>query len=292
MTAPILDRVKELNRLSADLLCSHSESLARKNIRTRYQLAQAIALDLDKLTHALVEVKENSAERVLRRLVGKSAIREDIGERLSDQRIYHVGFEIHEPLDLVLYGIEHWIRQSNRVTGAGMRVGNVLRFPASPAFQKRVGACAEIMRIWLEVRERVLMLELFDIHRPVDSFLGSAPKLTHRNFDSLLQDGDADAHDTRLASLFAGDSIWHYAFYVRKPVDVIELHAELQILVAADSRYVMPYSAPIHNLHDNSFHTKIIKDGEDPAQRLEFEFVTDCGAPAVESADNREKPGA
>src|SRR5271166_5204908 len=95
MTAPVFDRVKELNRLSADLLCSHGESLARKSIRTRYELVQAIELDLDKLMHALVEVKENSAERLLRRLAGDSAIRgEDIGGRLSDERLYHVGFEI------------------------------------------------------------------------------------------------------------------------------------------------------------------------------------------------------
>jgi hypothetical protein len=282
MTAQSFDRVKELNRLSADLLCSHGESLASKNIRTRYQLVQAIELDLDKLTHALVEVKENHAERLLPRLAGESAMRaEDIAGRLSDQRLYHVGFEIHEPLDLVLYGIDHWVRQSNQASGATMRVRNFLRFPASPALQKRVGAYTEIMRIWLEVRDRVLMLELFDIHRPVDVHLGSAPKPTHRNFDGLFQDGDANDHEARLASLFAADSIWHYAFSVRRPQDVIELHSELQNLVAEDSRYTLPYSAPVHNPHDNSFHTKIIKDGDDPAQRLEFEFVTNFGAPAA-----------
>jgi len=280
MSSAIFDRVKELNRLSENLLRSHSEDLARKNIRNRYQLVKAIKLDLDKLTHALVEVKENCATSLLKKLEGPSPIGgQGICQRLADQHVYHVGFEIHEPLDLVLYGIDHWIRQSNQAFGANMRVRNFVRFPASPAFQKRVGAFTEIMRIWLEVGDRILMLELFDIHRPADSFLESAPKLTHRNFHGLFRHEDADAHDARLASLFAGDAIWHYAFCVRKPSDVIALHTELQTLAAGDPRYVMPYAAPIHNLYDNSFHTKIIKNRDDPALRLEFEFVTDFGVP-------------
>jgi hypothetical protein len=285
MSSAIFDRVKELNRLSENLLRSHSESLARKNIHARYQLVKAIELDLDKLTHAMVEVKENRAPSLLRKFAGQSALGiEEICQKLANAHVYHFGFEIHEPLDLVLYGIDHWIRQSNEAPGTNMRVSSFLRFPASPAFQKRVGAFTEIMRIWLEVGDRILMLELFDIHRPADSFLESAPKLTHRNFQGLFRHEDADAHGSRLTSLFAGDAIWHYAFYVRRPSDVISLHTELQSLASGDSRYVMPYAAPIHNLYDNSFHTKIIKDGEDPAMRLEFEFVTDFGTPAADPA--------
>src|SRR5207249_2675393 len=156
--------------------------------------------------------------------------------RLADQHIYHVGFEIHEPLDLVLYGINHWIEHSKRAVGANMKVRNFLRFPASPAFQQRVGAYAEIMRIWLQLDERVLMLELFDISRAADSVLASAPKLTHRSFKGLFRDdGPGSGHQQRLDRLFASDEIWHYAFHVKRPADVMELHTEWQTLVAGNS---------------------------------------------------------
>jgi hypothetical protein len=276
MTATAFDQVKELNKLSEDLLRSHSEPLERKNIRRRQQLVRAIKLDLDKLTHALLEVKENRAESLLRKLLGESAVnQDDVVARLAGQHIYHVGFEIHEPLSLVLYGINHWIQRSNQALGTGMFIRNYLRFPASPAFQKRVGAYAEIMRIWLQVNERVLMLELFDIHRPADSVLESAPKLTHRNFHGLFECHDVDDHDNRMTHLFKGDQIWHYALYVQRPSDVSDLHNELQSLTARSSKYFMPYAAPVYNQHDNSFHTKIVMDGGSPGDRLELEFVTD-----------------
>ena len=164
-----------------------------------------------------------------------------------------------------------------------MRVRDVLRFPASPSFQKRVGAYAEIMRIWLQVNERVLMLELFDIHRPADAVLaGGAPKLTHRNFQGLFRSDDAaPGHRQRLTRLVAEDEIWHYAFYVKRPVDVMELHAEWKALAAHNSNYVLPYAAPVHNQHDGSFHTKIIHRARPGVHRRELEFVTQCAPTQV-----------
>jgi hypothetical protein len=55
-----------------------------------------------------------------------------------------------------------------------------------------------------------------------------------------------------VAGLFAGDAIWHYTFSVRRPSDVVAMHEELQALS--------------------------LRNGEDPAARLEFEFVVDLGA--------------
>ena len=230
MTASALCYVQDLNRLSDDLLSSHRDLLGRKNIRSKGQLLQLIKIDLDKLTHALVEVKENRAPAVLQRFFEKSSVNwTDIRGHLADQRIYHVGFEIHEPIDLVLYGINHWIEQSKRTLGVNMRVRDHLRFPASAAFQQRVGAYTEILRIWLEADESILMLELFDIHRPADSAIQSAPRPTHRNFHGLFRDSEAAAgHDGRLNRLFATDPIWHYALYVKGPADVVELHSQLQ----------------------------------------------------------------
>jgi hypothetical protein len=280
MSSPAFDYIRNVNALSEELLLSHGDLLRRKNICRKLDLIRVIKLDLDKLAHALMEVKDGGAPSVLRNFFAGSDLNvSEICARMADRRIYHLGFEIHEPLDLVLYGINHWIEHSRRAMGATMRVKDFLRFPASQAFQKRVGAYTEIMRIWIETGERVLMLELFDIHRPADSVLASAPPATHRNFTGLFRSGDVDNgeendHDRRLAQLFAPDEIWHYALHVRQPADVIDIHAWLQQLTVNCSDYLLPYEAPVHNPHDDSFHTKIVRQFRDARGRREIEFVT------------------
>ncbi len=272
----VLDYVREINELSASLLHSHREILARKDISRKLHLIQAIKLDLDKIAHALVEVKENSARAVLHDFFGGSRLNPtEICQRLANQHIYHLGFEIFEPMELVLYGIRHWIEKSRQALGVNMQIKECLRFPASPMFQERVGAYTEIMRIWLHVNDRLLMLELFDIHRPANTVIEAAPRLTHRNFHGLFrQDGTALDHEQRLASLFSDDEIWHHAFYVSTPRDVTNLHAELQALTAKNPKYSMPYNAPVHNRHDGSFHTKIVMRPPGESRR-ELEFVTE-----------------
>ena len=267
------DYIRELNRLTDDLLHSHGELRAKKNIARKRELIRVIKLDLDKLTHALVEVKDNSALEVLSRFcAGSSVDPASVLARLAGPGLYHVGFEIHEPLDLVLRGIQHWIDHSVRNLGKSMRIHDYHRFPASQAFQQRVGAETEIMRIWLEVGGRVLMLELFDIHRPVGPVLAAAPASTHRNFHGLFQSGGPRSpHAGRLRRLFADDAIWHYALFVDGPANVEALHAQWQEVAAGDVSFRMPYAAPVHNAHDRSFHTKVVRLGQ---ERLELEFVT------------------
>lgn len=271
------DYIRETNRLSDELLRSHTELLARKNIHRKLELFRVIRLDLDKLTHALTELRVNCAQDVLQKFFGDAADCDAIGRRLTGSQIGHVGFEIHEPLSLVLHGLRHWIEQSKRLLGADMQIRDYLRFPASSAFQKRVAAPAEIMRLWLDVEGQVLMLELFDIYRPIDPVLANSPKPTHRNFHGLFRpEGSAAAHRQRLSRLFADDEIWHYAFHVAQPEDVRELHAELRRLAEVHSGYFLPYAEPVHNEHDRSFHTKIVRHGSvrQGSARLELEFVT------------------
>ena len=266
------DYIRETIRLSDELLRSHTELLARKNIHSRLELFRIIRLDLDKLTHALTELKLNCALEVLQDFFGDSADCHAIGRRLTGSQIGHVGFEIHEPLSLVLHGLQHWIEQSKRLVGANMQIRDYMRFPASLAFQKRVAAPAEIMRLWLDVEGQVLMLELFDIHRPANPVTAESPKPTHRNFHSLFRpEGTAASPPRGLSRLFAGDEIWHYAFHVGLPEDVRELHTELQRLASVQSGYFLPYAEPVHNEHDRSFHTKIVRH---EGVRLELEFVT------------------
>ena len=266
----------DVAQLSDELFSSHGELLGSKNILSKRQLIQAIKLDLDKLAHALFEVKGNGAPAVLESIFGGSALAPAaVAERLADQEIYHVGFEIHEPMSLVLHGIHHWIEHSRKAIEAEMKVLTFLRFPASEAFQKRVNAETEIMRIWLQVNGRTLMLELFDIHRPADSILDAAPPLTHRNLHGLVEEDQqaAGGHPERLARLFSNDDIWHYALYANRPADVIDLHEKFQALAALDSKFVLAYQAPVHNPYDDSFHTKIIHR-PNQGGRIELEIVT------------------
>src|SRR4051794_14286426 len=121
----MFDYVRELNAVCEELLRSHGDLLERKNIRRKRELIQLIKLDLDKLAHALLEVKDGQAPSVLRSFFGEAlpAERRDaIGDRLRDRGIDHVGFEVHEPLDLVVQGIHHWIEQSKKTMGGSMRI--------------------------------------------------------------------------------------------------------------------------------------------------------------------------
>lgn len=267
---PEIVNIKTVHQSYESLLDTYSDLLGRKNVHTKQRLLEIIKLDLDKLTHALLEVKAQRANVVLSNFfAGQSELLPQISASLVQDSIYHLGFEIHEPLDLVLQGMDHWIAKTRRTMRCDLQISDVLRFPASPQFQQRVGAYTEIMRIWIQVEGRRLMLELFDMHRPVDNFLDAGrPKLTHRNFDCLVTRKKVLAEDTRRsAQLFNTDSIWHYAFHVQMD-DVMQLHADLQALAAQDATYLLPYQAPVHNPGDGSFHTKIIN--QKIGQELEF----------------------
>ena len=275
MATGLVDQVRKINQLCDGMLASHTELLGRKNILAKRELIQVIKVDLDKLAHALLEVKERAPEEVLADFFGEAFGHSAIHGRLAEQRIYHVGFEVHEPLDLVLFGIDHWIQQAKLALGVEMRVHKFLRFPASPAFQKRVDAYTEIMRIWLEVNDRTLMLELFDIHRPVNSEITAGlVEITHRNFDGLFLD-PVPGHEQRMARLFGADAIWHYALHVKSPADVLDLQSEFEAMAAQNSDYFLPYTAPVHNQHDRSFHTKIVHRADPSGRRMELEFVTE-----------------
>jgi hypothetical protein len=265
--------IKTLSQSYAGLLLTHSELLQRKNVRSKQRLLQIIKLDLNKLTQALLEVKERRAWPILTHFfAGHKTLLSAIAGRLEQNVIDHIGFEIHEPLDLVLHGLEHWLTKTRRTFQCRLAIQDFLCFPASTAFQQRVGGYTEIMRLWVQVNGQTLMLELFDIHRPVDEFLaGGRPQpLRHRNFDCLVTPtGIKDKDIAQAESLFQGDEIWHYAFRVRSFADVWQLHEELQTLAVGDPTYRLPYAAPVHNAGDGSLHTKIIHQAAD----LELEFI-------------------
>ncbi len=273
LSTPKPINIKTLNQSYAGLFHTHGEPLRRKNVHSKQRLLQIIKLDLDKLTHALLEVKERRTWPLLKNFFADhEALLPKITARLEGNAIDHLGFEIHEPLDLVLHGLNHWMTKTRRTFQCSLEIHDFLRFPASDAFQTRVGGYTEIMRLWIQLNERTLMLELFDIHRPVDEFFAKGlPKpLTHRNFDCLVTHTGTVGRDAeQVKSLFQGDAIWHYALPVRSFADVMQLHEELQTLTAGDPTYRLPYAAPVRNRGDGSLHTKIINRAAD----LEIEFV-------------------
>ena len=63
-----------------------------------------------------------------------------------------------------------------------------------------------------------------------------------------------------------GPRMWSAAF------DEDVVRHELQILAERDSTYFLPYTAPVHNPHDGSFHTKVVHRSD--VERRELEFVT------------------
>lgn len=271
------DPIQAVNAICDELLRTHGELLRHKNICYKHDFIRAIKLDLDKLTHALFEVRDTPASAVLDMFFGPgSNTAKEVLPLLAGPDVYHVGFEIHEPLDLVLYGINHWMEQSKRKLGADMCIREYLRFPASAAFVKRVNAPTEIMRIWLQVSGRHLMLELFDLRRPADELIARAPRPAHRNFDGLVQqeDGFLPGHGERLSRLFSDDEIWHYALEVQTPEQVRAAHEAGLRLAAEDVRYYLPYDAPVYNAGDGSLHTKIVRSKNGVAERMELEIVT------------------
>lgn len=248
------------------------EPLAVKNIHTQQALLEIIKVDFEKIIHALLEAYSRPVQQIAADFFAEQTdILDEILPILEGKRPYHLGFEVHEPLDLVVLGFEAWFAKARQSLGVTIQVIKMLRFPASQAFQSRVGAYTEIMRIWIQVNQRKIMLELFDIHHPVQYSLPAPQTNNHRILNSLnLQCGFLPDHHHTMRHLFQDDPIWHYAIYVDSPERVRALHTRFQDLAAQQPHYHMACQNPIENLHDGSFHTKITHQ----TNRLELEFVT------------------
>lgn len=257
------------------LLKAHAPALQTKQVTDEQALRAIICIDFERILHALVEVKQTSAHEIVREFFTEHAgsIPTAI-EHVAVPGLYHVGFEIYEPMDLVLQGFEYWIARLNQRLGMRVEVSNFLRFPASQAFQQRVNAYVEIMRIWVRVDGQTLMLELFDIHHPVVAALPVQDDplyLYHVQPEALLRHGQVSPrHRQAMNYLYQNDSIWHYAVYVKSRQQVLQLHEYFQSLVRHAPEYRLPFSAIVQNQHDGSFYTKLINT----QRKLEIEFVT------------------
>jgi hypothetical protein len=262
-----------LNSIFSELLLEHRDALALKQIRDERALRKILCCDYEKILNALVELKSTQVEQLVCEefFRDEPAVALEILDHVTEQRLNHVGFEILEPLDLVVQGIEFWVDHLNRNLGSRIEVKKYLRFPASANFQRRVNAFTEIMCIWLRVDEQVLVLELFDIAHGVERLLpvDKHGALYHINPEKLLNDEWVVKHHRQaMRRLFEPDAIWHYSIPLNRRETVDALHRRLQALVVRQPLYKMAYGAPVENCHDGSYHTKIINQD----QGLELEL--------------------
>lgn len=239
------------------------ESLLKaKNIESERGLADVLYFDFQKVLHALIDVQSVNTEKILSDFFLDSAYAiPPILADISDHKLSHVGFEIYEPLDLVMENLPNWLAELSLILKKTVTLKRKLRFSASAAFQQRVNAKVEILCLWLQVDERLLMLELFDIAR---SILNVLPPSCEDQEQKLNE------HRWAMNYLFQNDSIWHYSISVGKEEVVQQLHDEFKSLVSKQPNYKLAYPAPIQNKYDRSFHTKLIN----LTHHIELEFVT------------------
>ena len=258
----------QANTTFRELWRANRPILRTKQIRSKQRFTQAMRHDLHRIAYALLAVRNGRATDILTPFFGAAhPLLPEVTARLCEPTIDHVGFAVNEPMDAVVSGFEHWVRHYERKLGTKISILDKLRFPASQAFQDRVGGYAEIMRIWLHVDKRSLMLELFDIHRPIRTALPNDKPQTQ--ITKLYQETELTAeHRQMIADLFQPDPIWHYAFGVRDTHDVEVLHQILGNFRPNQDTYSLAYPKPVYNPSDRSFHTKII--GRNHHTELEF----------------------
>ncbi len=264
------------------LFSLHRQSLAAKTILTPEALLKAIRIDFEKILFALLEVRNKTCPQLLHDFFGSDTQAVlDILPALKERSIYHLGFEVNQPMDLILYSFDYWINKFNAhfsATQERLRAVKRQRFPASREFQRRVKAYVEILRIWIELDGQVQMLELFDIHHgaavTLDRYEADGLRMQNARPQSLAE--TRTDYQGAVARLLAGDAIWHYAVYVDQPEEVARLHSHFQALSGRDSAYELPFSALVNNTHDGSLYTKIINR----ARNMELEFVTELALPA------------
>ena len=246
-------------------------ALAAKGIHGKSGLLDAIKRDLAKLTLALAEARDRPADCLLAEFFAEAPeVLPGVLAHLRPRRIFHVGFEIAEPMNLMAQGLAHWIAKADAELGIHTEIARLQRFPASAALQRRVGAPTEIMHLALRVDGKPLALELFDVQGPGLSpqDLGlkaprhrEGPFAQHRHPRALTTPGE----------IFRGDRLWHYALRADGVEAVRQIDHDFQGWASAHPCYRLPYREPVENRHEGTLHTKLINT----ARGLELEFTTE-----------------
>jgi hypothetical protein len=248
------------------LLTAHADALTAKAIATEQDLLRVLLCDFEKVLHALLEIQTVNVNDMLADFFSDLPAMPSILSTFTAHELNHVGFEICEPLDIVAQLLPQWLQELSVVLGKPVTLSRQLRFPASAGFRQRVGAVTEILCLWLQVDEQPVLLELFDIARPIAAVLpsGDNPLLARQQQINPAQ------HRLAMRYLFCNDKIWHYSISVASRALVLELHEAFGTFSNEPSDYKRAYAVPIENQYDGSFHTKLIN----LTRGLEVEFVT------------------
>ena len=249
--------------------------LEKKRIHTTHGFDLIIRQDLKKIVHSLYELKNISTMDLITRFfsarIHRQVSRIICGNARS--RLHHIGFEIYEPMDLVVNVFKQQMKKYNNENNSIIKVLKIQRFPASQAFQARVNAYSEIMRLWIKLYQSTYMLELFDIHHPVHVQENTAQEqiIEKPMIEHLLSTNKSIAPKKLMPNrrIFKSDAIWHYAIHVRNQDIVRQLHACFKKWVHDHSDYKLAFASIVTNANDGSFLTKIINI----RQGIELEFI-------------------
>jgi len=249
--------------------------LRKKRIQTARQFDLIIRKDLKKIVYSLYELKNISTLDILSRFFGQNVIQPVMKTILGNarHRLHHIGFEIYEPMDLVIDIFKQRMNKFNEGSNHPIKVLKIHRFPASKAFQARVNAYSEIMRLWIQLYHSTFMLELFDIHRPVQLHKSDYNLTTDKPMIAHLLNPEKKIipkqHLISNQGVFKQDAIWHYAIHVNSQDIVRQLHVFFQKLVVHAPDYKLAFTSIVTNANDGSFLTKIIN----ARQGIELEFI-------------------
>jgi len=227
------------------------KALTYKDISDPALLKTVRECDLSRMHYALTQLLTFDVDQALQRFFGQ-----DFGnlpgfmQNNGPHRLNHLGMETYTPLDLWLDQADHWMAELSQRINHPVTLLRTTRFPSSQALQNRVGAGVEILCVWLQINQETLMMELFDIARPVPEAIRY--------------------HNLAAPDSFNHDLIWHYAIDLESTSRVDEIHERFIELTLGLSDYRLAYTKPVVNRHDNSYHTKIIHQ----TLGMELEFAT------------------
>jgi len=249
--------------------------LQTKKIRTAKNFNLIIQQDLIKLVHSLYELKNISTLNFLS-LFFTESIRHTVMNIISknaQHRLHHIGFEIYAPMDLVVDIFKQQMKRMNQSRNSKLKIIKIHRFPASKAFQARVNAYSEIMRLWIELYQHTFMLELFEIHHPIQIHQNLEHELVLDKpmIEQLLSPNTSIVPKQLMPNrlIFKQDTIWHYAIQVNNQDIVRQLHDCFKNWIRHTQDYQLAFSSIVTNTNDGSFLTKIIN----VRQGIELEFI-------------------
>lgn len=233
----------------------HPYVLTRKGIAGTELLDDAILIDMASSAVSIAELRSNRVDSVVSHLeLGRTA-KELVGGFLVDDRLDHLGFRIHAPLDVYLEAIP--LLAAER----GWSLEGSKRFAPSAWFQERVGASAEMAQVWLGTDDAVYQLELFDIHTPI----GGDRSANSASARYVLEDPNRRPPDAQSWPPFGVDDIWHYGVLLDSTTDVGIVH---ETLMEDSSGLAFRNEEVVVNLWHGSHHTKVA--GGSPAIEIEF----------------------